>query len=411
MIFRCLIKCNSCNENVVLRVSLPLAKTEGFLLPCPECQVALRGKMSIDYETPTVKILSEDFEVDSGYDAAKAEGCEVVTISTDLPIHRTRHKKNLIEGGSPFLWLHKLLGSEKFIEHKKLIDSLNLLREKQFNNFKVAISYAETYQWNRVSKVVNRIAPIKGYYNTKTENAIYSFYRTLTIFYAPLISLQEMLDIYDESYQHINKCLKNKRKIYSNLLTEFKQLYGYEEYRNKVLGCYYRTLQNFDSYIAGIVYDYMPDDIKPNLEDYRVFRDDYELVKSLYVDIFKCVSMMLFYLGSIVNLSQRNTSYNFFNGINNAKNFRKGKAYDKLKILDELPALKKLIEKVSRPMRNDIGHFNASYNFREGVLTYEDGSKTNYIIFLNHLLSAVKAMWFLISINEKIDLDMVRLKI
>ncbi len=62
-------------------------------------------------------------------------------------------------------------------------------------------------------------------------------------------------------------------------------------------------------------------------------------------------------------------------------------------------------------MRNDICHFNAYYNFREGVLAYEDGGKTNYIIFLNHLLAAVKATWFLLSINEKIEIDMIRLKI
>ncbi len=91
-----------------------------------------------------------------------------------------------------------------------------------------------------------------------------------------------------------------------------------------------------------------------------------------------------------------------------SQKFKKMPAYDKMFVLDELPKLKNFINNVQRPLRNDIGHFNVRYDFRKGVLAYDDGTEQNYINFLKFVLDAVRSLWFVIVLTEKIELDLRR---
>jgi hypothetical protein len=55
----------------------------------------------------------------------------IITVSTDLPVHRVKHVNSLPEGGSPFLLISQGLGP-KFLEWKDKVDGLQHLREHRF---------------------------------------------------------------------------------------------------------------------------------------------------------------------------------------------------------------------------------------------------------------------------------------
>ena len=70
--------------------------------------------------------------------------------------------------------------------------------------------------------------------------------------------------------------------------------------------------------------------------------------------------------------------------------------------------MKNFIGKVSRPMRNNIGHFSGEYDYHSGNIVFEDGSNQNYIEFLGSFLWAVKSIWFLLTVIEKAEIDFRR---
>ena len=180
-------------------------------------------------------------------------------------------------------------------------------------------------------------------------------------------------------------------------------------FKKQVYETYYKIIKNFDSFITGLFHESIPDNLKSDLDNYRLFRDDYDIIKTLYQDIFELNSKSMLYIGSIVNLSKRNNPRHFASGINSCNSFRKLTSFKKLEVLDEFVLLKDFINNVSRPMRNRIGHFCAEYDYISGNLIFEDGSSQNYIEFLGQFLCSVKSIWFLLVLVEKVEIDRYRL--
>jgi hypothetical protein len=226
--------------------------------------------------------------------------------------------------------------------------------------------------------------------------------------YAPLISIPEMVEFLDEYYVFLNDCLDNKKSAYKALLEEWSNLPLYRGLRAKALSTFLRVLSHFDAFIVGLLFNEMPDTLKAQIDDYRIFRDDYSVVKAFYQDLFELTSQLLIFLGAVINLSTRGTPWQYVTGVKSLNAFKKKPAFERFKILSELPKLSSLVGGVSRPMRNSIGHFSADYRPCTGQLQYDDGTAKNYIVFLGELFAAVKSLWFILIVIEKTDIDMTR---
>jgi len=224
----------------------------------------------------------------------------------------------------------------------------------------------------------------------------------------PLIEIDKMVEISNEYFVYLNDCLANKKDKYALLLENFINHHDFKSFKLKVFETHLRAIENYYAYIPGLAYEYFSSAAKKDINNYRVYRDDFNLIKSLYLDIFELLSRMLFYIGCIVNLSIRDDYQMYYTGMIKAKKFKKLPAYDRMFVLKELPKLEKFINNVQHPLRNNIGHFNVRYDFRKGVLAYDDGTEQNYIIFLKFVLDAVRSLWFVIVLTEKIELDLRR---
>jgi hypothetical protein len=241
------------------------------------------------------------------------------------------------------------------------------------------------------------------------EKIIYVCYRVMGILYAPLISVEEIADILDEYYQYLNDCFSNKTVQYRDMLRGWSQDVEFTSFRSKVLTTFSRVLKNFDAFIVGLLVDEMPTHLRASIDEFRIYRDDYHVVKSLYQDLFELTSQALVFLGAFINLSKRGDPWHYVTGIKSYKAFKKCKAFKRFNILVETPRLASLLGAVSRPMRNTIGHFSADYDPCSGRITYDDGATINYLEFLAQFYAAVKALWIILIVVEKVDLDTSRL--
>jgi hypothetical protein len=330
----------------------------------------------------------------------------IITVATDLPVHKTLHVNSLTEGGSPFLLLTKEMGPS-FMVWKSKLDSLQRLRHLHFDHARQLVDYARSGNWPMVRQCLETMFDETP--PTDDIGTAYLCYRVIGVLYAPLISLPEMASLLDEYYLFLNDCYAKKTAAYTALLQELSTLPLYQNLRTKTLSAFLRVLSHFDAFIVGLLFNEMPQHLKQQISDYRVFRDDYSVVKVLYQDLFELTSQLMIFLGAIVNLSTRNDAWHYVTGAQSYNAFKKKPAFERLQILSELPKLSNILGAVSRPMRNSIGHFSADYEPCSGNLRYDDGSHENYIVFLGEFYSAVKALWFMMVFVEKSDIDMMRL--
>jgi hypothetical protein len=395
--------CESCQQQFVFRAVVPLATTDSLRFCCPGCNIELSSGLSLDYSVPRMDLKPHGFILDNEH--ALVNG-PVVTVATDLPVHKTLHTNVLMEGGSPFLLLSQKMGPS-FIDWRNKVDALQMLRQNQFSHVKQIVDYARAANWGMVRKCLETMLEADA---PKDDiSTIYKCFRMMGVFYAPLISIPEMAEFLEEYYVFLNDCFNNKKSEYKSLLEEWSNLPLYRSLRTKALSTFIRVLSHFDAFIVGLMYNEMPSTLKVQIDDYRIFRDDYSVVKAVYQDLFELMSQLLIFLGAVINLSARGTPWQYVTGAKSLNAFKKRPAFERFKILSELPKLSGLIGGVSRPMRNSIGHFSADYQPCTGQLQYDDGTSMNYIVFLGELFAAVKSLWFIMIVIEKTDIDMVRL--
>lgn len=406
MIQRRIATCNSCDNQFIFRGVVPQGKNSRFLFACPSCGIRLSGAFEVDSSIPQAEIVPSGFLFTS---IANSKDLATVTVSTDLPVHKTRHEENLVKGGSPFLWLSMHMGPG-FLEWKQTVDGLHEFKDNYGATLQELVNYASIEQWDKIRDILaEKIDP--NLEQANDENVIYVVHRLLCSFYVTLVPFSEMVTMLDEYYSYLNDCFDNHGAQYAQLLNDFQSKYGFGMFKKQVYGTYLRIIDAFDSFVTGLLYEKMSDEMRAELTEYRLYRTDYDVIKSLYQDLFELNSKSMLYIGAIVNLSKRNDPCSFASGKNSCNSFRKLTSFQKLAVLEELPFLKEFVGKVSRPMRNKIGHFSAEYDYSSGNIIFEDGSTQNYIEFLAGFLWAVRSIWFLLTVIEKAELDNRKLRI
>lgn len=402
MINRYNAACHHCEKSFIFRVVVPYAKTESLCFCCPCCNVELRAGLSLDLTIPKMDLSPVGFTLSP---STGSRLLSTITVSTEIPVHRQKHLLSLPDGGSPFLFIIKELGKNA-LAWKNKIDTLQFLREHLSESLQTLLDRMRGFEWHHTQSLLEKDFKVHFTDDSTQYDCIYSCYRTLNILYVPLISPKDLALPLDEYFQCINHCIDKEKESYRNLLEFWAAGFEFKSFRSRVLTTFIRVLINFDAFITGLLVADMPESMKSRIDDFRIFRTDYDIVKALYQDLFELTSQATLFFGPIVNLAKRQSPWKYVTGVDSHTKFRKLPAFERFKILDEMPWLKQTLGTVSRPMRNCIGHFSAEYETFTGNLRYDDGSSKNYIIFLGELADAVKALRIVLAVVEKIDLDM-----
>lgn len=239
MINRYVGTCGSCNGNFIFRAVVPLARTDAMRFCCPACGVELSAGLSVDYSIPKMTLQPSGFIIKPWVGEQLPT---VVTVATDLPVHREKHVRPLHEGGSPFLLMCEELGP-KFLEWKGKVDCLQHLRETSFERVIQLVDHGRAARWNSVRRVLEDL------FNEQlpalvTEDAIiYACYRVMSVLYAPLMPVGEAGDILKDYYQYLNDCLSNKTTQYHELLRGWLQGAEFMSFRAKAFTAFGRVLK------------------------------------------------------------------------------------------------------------------------------------------------------------------------
>jgi hypothetical protein len=128
----------------------------------------------------------------------------------------------------------------------------------------------------------------------------------------------------------------------------------------------------------------------------RVMRDDFDVIKSRYQDVFELASRNLAVVAAFANIARRGDVRQFADGEARSLNAAlKERAFVRERWLADLPAANLLFDAMSRRTRNDIGHSLVRYDFGSGALVYDDGPGETYLEFIVDYLSAARLSRYL----------------
>jgi hypothetical protein len=398
--------CRCCDKPFLIRLGIGLADEQKFVFDCPECSAVLRGTLYLDHEEVSFTVKSDDFHQVDPDEVEGAGDFPAVAIYVDLPVHRSFTQKSFQPGPTPFVILMYFLEKGTIEEWTKRKNTLHQMRLQLFPEIRRAASFYSARDWSNLAKQLSD-EPLAPTQKESDLRAIYTFNKVFQHFYDPILAKDVQTRLDDELQAHVKNCCSQHASEFRKLLTDLVDHNGFGQFRVKVVETALRCFDAFDAVIPPMTFEMFSTEWQGRVDEFRLFRDDFDRLKAIYVDAFELSSRALAYVGTVVNLAKRGDCRKWSNA--GSKGWAKGekrsvkdvlkmKAFERQFILSELPAASALYDAVDRHTRNDIGHYNVYYDFKSGCLIDEQGTQENFLLFLRDYLGVVRATSYLMSI-------------
>lgn len=400
MVHRNVHTCATCQKEFVLAYVVGLNTRSRLAFPCPTCNAVLRCTYVKDYQTRGLNIETQDFQTFTSQLSEASDNLPGLTIAADIPVHKSFKGQGLMQGGS--VWLRVFSESDKeYLAHaSKNWNDLNEVVLTHLPNLRRAVSC-----W-RTGDSLNLLASIREVPGCVGKDD-FSLIAT---------GLQSMMDFCfvepdrsstDREIMQLQNKLTRKPE-YQRLLQQFVKD-SFAAHVDRLIDLCERTLLHFDAAIPGLIGESVEAMSSSAFEDYRLFRDDYTELQSLYVEAFEVTSKLLSFLGCCLNLSSRGDAMLWSNGSQKTLAATlKLVAADREFIATELPQLAGLMAEMDRHMRNKFGHYNVRYEARDGSFNDGTGATLNAIEFHIDYLNHVRVLDVFLTFSRRLVGDMGR---
>jgi hypothetical protein len=321
-----------------------------------------------------------------------------VTVATDVPVH-----VDLLRGDAavpaltPFIRLVMELGPEN---STNLADSVGAIRAARDATFPSLRRAAGAFSRGDNEGAVRALSDSATTTDVQSTPGIefpvavllgFAFMRA----YEPIGSTRLVL----EARQELLEMVAAAAKVNSGRLVS--EIRSFEEdrlpqHRRDVLDAAVTVLDDVEPIIAARCAEYLAGSSK--VDDFRVMRDDFDVLKVRYQDAFELGSRSIVFLSRLANIALRGDP-SAYAGEAKPVGFAaaaKMKAYRREPWLADYPAARRVYDAVHRRTRNNIGHRSVRYDIAQGVLSFDDGTEENYLHFLVDYLAAVRLMHYLV---------------
>lgn len=337
-------------------------------------------------------LAGEDFDVG---DAEAAPEDLVVSIATDVPVHAS------LSGGraddvllTPYIKVVSMIGPEVAAEVVEAVGTLHGLREGALPHLRRGV---DRYLEGDPSGAIDAAAA--AFEDRPADLPL----EPAPLFRAFLDDLYRPLDGADAIDAAIAETEGIIRAAEARDATATVALLGalesgpLLEHRRRVLDTALRVLADVDALTpalwSAILQTRLPAE---ELLAFRVMRDDFDVLKSRYQDIFELGSRTLAMIAPFANIARRGDGRSFPDGQRRSLNDAlRARAVVREGWLVDLPAVKVLFDAVARGTRNDIGHRLVRYDFNSGDLIYDDGGRETYLDFEVDYLNAARLSRYL----------------
>lgn len=382
-VYRYLLRCKSCGEKAVVRIGVGTVEYGKFVYPCPYCGGAIHGVFRIDFQTPDAHLETVDAER-LPTTGANLENLKAVTVYTDIPVHHSIAGRPLAEGGSAFMSLMKFMGQDSFAVYMTRAHLLQAARVQVLPILRRAQGFYTARSLDRLRGLLSRALDSTVEDPNEAIRELFGMlYAPIQFRTGPLGWLDEIGHIFTDSIAKGQACRETLKQVFEKG--------SFRHFRKQALAATLKSFEKSDALLPPLAFEYFAPAYSSRWSDFRIFRDDFEDLKVLYVDIFELASRGLAYLGVFLNLTRRNDPWTWADGKNRTIQKALGlTAIEREFVLDETPRLKTLYGNIRRHVRNDIGHYHLYHDVAMGDLVDEEGRRTNFLRFLTDFLGAVR---------------------
>ena len=394
MITRVLAKCSACTEQIVLRITVA-GGMQPFLLGCPYCRAEMHGSLDADPEHP-FQLKSNDFERVS----TEETGTELaVPVNTDLPVRLSLVGQSADEAiMSPFIQATMVIGDDETADLMARIDRMRQLEESIFPYIRRAASYFSRRDLGNLKQSLAS-APGGGEIDFSRSDPVAVLGSGLAQLYAPIDSNTSREDAVIEWLTTIKRARERNDQEFRSVYEELTAG-PLGRHQARALDTSIAILRDTTALFPAMWAERM--ESKCDINEYRVMRDDFDILKVRYQDIFELASRTLAFTSRVANVAYRGSSSEYTDGKNRTFNkaLNKTTAFNREPWLSDFPIAAKMYRSMQRRVRNDIGHRLVKYDFESGKLIYEDGSSENYLGFLIGYLGAARLSHYILNVCE-----------
>ena len=353
----------------------------------------MRGALHGGQRSPT--LAGEDFDVADG-EAASDD--LVVSIATDVPVHAS------LTGGradavllTPYIKVVSMIGPEVAAEVVEAVGTLRGLREAALPYFRRGV---DRYLEGDVSGAIDAAAMAFGDRPAEVRVEAAPLLRAfLEDLYRPL-GRADAIDTAIAETEGIVHAAEARDAAATAALLAALESGPLQEHRRRVLDTALRVLADVDALAPALWSALLEARLPPEeLRSLRVMRDDFDVLKSRYQDVFELGSRTIGMIAPFANIARRGDVRSFDDG-------QRRSLEEALRVpaavregwLSDLPAVKALFDAVARRTRNDIGHRLVRYDFNSGDLVYDAGARERYLDFTVDYLNAARLSRYLADI-------------
>lgn len=394
-VYHYLLRCKSCGNSAVVRIGVGTVEYEKFVYPCPYCGSTIHGVFRVDFATPNAHLETADAERLSTKDA-NLKDLKAVTVYTDIPVHQSIVGRSLAEGGSAFMSLMRFMGQDSFSVYMTRAHLLQAARVQVLPILRRAQGFYTARSLARLSGLLSRALDSTVEDPNEAIRELFGMlYAPIQFRTGPLGWMDEVGRIFTESMAKGDPCRETLNQIFEEG--------SFRHYRRQALAATLKCFEKCDALLPPLAFEYFSPAYNSRWSEFRIFRDDFEDLKVLYVDVFELASRGLAYLGAFLNITRRNDPRIWADGKKRTIQKALGlQAFEREFVLDETPRLKALYEHIRRQVRNDIGHYHLYHDVATGNLVDEEGQATNFLLFLTDFLGAVRVTAFVMALVDNV---------
>lgn len=417
MIFRYALKCSGCPARILLRVSVGIELIQPFFVICDNCKTVISGHQEIWYKPkPGAILVLEDAEQ---IDAEEEPFNQYVNVHPELP--STPEAADMTApGGSPWLQLTQILGSENLLNYMERMKQFRGLVDSDGLAFRRLAGFYANGDWKHFNDEGGRIFEINWTELNSEWQCHDTFGRITHMLFAPLLVADWLPRIVEEWNMYLisntaqNGCLVS---LFKNESSRTKRL------RRQVLNRIEFIIQNKIPLLCAFSAEFYPAGSNAATSDLRLFRDDFDLLKPHYVDCYELAHKVLTLIVAAVNCIERGNPDTFDNkvcmelaaaGLGNFKRIQNVAAFDskpnapKRAFLNTLPVFRDLWEQLlDRKLRNAIGHANAHHDRQSGQIVVDDQPHCTYLEFVLKTLRMTHVLLVLLHVLKMCDITIL----
>lgn len=397
MIKSTIVKCNFCNEKILLRFQIGYFNIP-FDFSCPNCDVSIHGIKKINKNN---LIISNAKEISEEINNARFYG----NFSTEF-LNKKVSKFNCLEdiinnGTSPFM--NTTMMFEDYKKCQNIMEKMGkFLRFKE--SFLNKINPLHELFFNKKIDLIEKpLLEFSENYIIKNElDAEIALHQLITMgmnHIMPSNTLKEYTDI-------ANKLMLGKEiNEIINFFEFVETKINIKELSEKTIQIYDRWINDFEKYMAVIILSIANKADQIDKEKYGISTTNFKDMRTFYADSYELILEMITFPVGLNNIIKRRNYDCFPNDlkINNFKAFFDSTKYQRIEALKTDEEFSKYLN-INNNVRNSIAHFDYKINNETQLITFYDKYKSSEKIIEMYLfdfaLLCYENIKFIVYLNE-----------